>query len=251
MARNILKLIQPGHLLASTLVGATTGGGIAGLVNKKWTYKGLAAGAAFGALSSLGHSLLSGTPSTGYDTNPMSVNMADDNDAIIYLSGGGGGDWQGDANFDTTAMDKYFGRGKYKLFSHSDVDLAASYLYNLPKDVRVHIVGHSMGGPAAYLLAQAANKIERPVDTLITLDPVGRFLSSPKMGEKPENVKKWLNYYPTKRNYSVAGDYLALLGGAYDKTEGATNRSIRGRNANHAAIRASMIKGLKQEIENG
>ena len=251
MARSIIKFMQPGRLLASALVGASVGSGAAGLINSKYTYKGMAAGATLGALYSLGRSALQGTSSSGYDAEPTSINMADDNDAIIYLSGGGGGDWQGDANFDTKAMDKYFGKGKYKLFTHSDVDLAMSYLYNLPEDVRVNIIGHSLGGPAAYLLAQAANKVGKPVNTLITLDPVGKFLGSPRIGDKPQNVKRWLNYYPTKRNYSVPGDYLALLGGAYDKIEGATNRSIRGRNANHAAVRASMMKGLKTEIENG
>lgn len=251
MAKNILKFIQPGHLLASTLVGAAAGSGTAGLINSKYIKGGAATGAALGALSSLVHTTLAGTPSTDYDVDPLSVNKADDNDAIIYLSGGGGGDWQGDANFDTIAMDKYFGRGKYKIFSHSDVDLAMNYLYNLPKDVRVNIIGHSMGGPAAYLLAQAANKVGKPVNTLITLDPVGRFLNSPRIGDKPENVKRWINYYPAKRNFSAPGDYLAVLGGAYNKIDGATNRSIRGKNANHAAVRASMMEGLKKEIENG
>jgi pimeloyl-ACP methyl ester carboxylesterase len=176
-------------------------------------------GAAIGA----GASVLHGT-----EYNYQDYKMPKDKRQItIAFSGGNGGDWQ-KYNPDKAALDRQFGKGNYALFGYNDVDIARAYLHSLPGDARLRIIGHSLGGPAAYALAEYAAEIGMPVSRLDTEDPVGRYFGKTMANGKPLTTDKWFNYYPEHRSLGTlrnprGSDMAALLGGAFNRVEGATN----------------------------
>ena len=247
---SILRTLSPTQLLAASLTGAVLGG-IGGkfLKGEQGFIPGMLLGASLGFAGGTANNLLRGSQSISYDKNKDEIPYINGNNTVIAFSGGAGGDWRGKRNLDKQYLDKLLGDQNYKLFSYPDVDLAAAYLNGLPRDARVHIIGHSMGGPAAYLLALAADRMQRPVDTLITVDPVGTHLGTTKLERKPFSVAKWYNYYPSERHaFTHGGDTIAAIGGAYDKVEGAINRAIHGKNANHTDIRNSISEQLQKRI---
>lgn len=160
---------------------------------------------------------------------------------IIAFSGAAGGDWQ-DTNLDREALDKQFGKDEYAIFSYRDIKHAEEYMRRLPRGAALHIIGHSMGGPAAYALAQRAALYGHTVKRLDTLDPVGTHLGYRMDYGKPEAVVKWNNYYVAKRNPAVlaGSDHIALAGGAMDALPGADNKAVKGKYINHKTIRYAM-----------
>lgn len=90
-------------------------------------------------------------------------------------------------------MRKKYGANNYVIFRPGDVKAAVQYANKLPQGSRVFVQGHSHGGAAAAWFAQ---KYGKPIERMITYDPVGNF-GQPQ--QKPQNVKRWFN--------AVAGDY--------------------------------------------
>lgn len=228
--------VNSAHLLAGALSGT-----VFGIITDRFISKdsnglrGAAYGSAIGGLGALASDLYMGT---GYrrhrtvKTNNPEVSK----DAYIVISGGGGGDWQEGKNLDTKAMDEMLGKGRYKMFGFDELDLAVPYINSLPKDTRIHIVGHSLGGSSAYRLAQVAGLLDRKVDNLITMDPVGKNTGLKRPEGKPFNVDRWVNYYPRAVHpFGHVTDGIAMIGGSWRKVQGADNRNIDKRN--HTDIR--------------
>ena len=120
----------------------------------------------------------------------------------------------------------------------------------LSPDVKLRIIGHSMGGPAAYELAQRAMAMHRHVDELVTLDPVGTHFGMDMTGGKPPNVDEWNNYYAANRDITNRknSDMVAALGGAFDSLEGANNIPVEGDRGNHVTIRYA-IPGTNGDVK--
>lgn len=147
-------------------------------------------------------------------------------DVVIAFTGAESGAHRGekrrDNDMDVADLDRRYGRGRYALFNHNDVDEAKEFLMNLPKGSRIRIQGHSWGGQAAYRLARFASENGVPVDRLDTIDPVG-FSPEASLHGKPALVKTWDNHLPSKVRPWYWPDLLAILGHNKRELRGANN----------------------------
>lgn len=205
---------------------------------------GAIAGGILGGAGALATDLYRGS---GYTKSPMQNLPQDDNDddVFIVVTGGNGGDWQSDKNPDKQYMDKLLGKDNYSIFGFDELDLALPYINDLPKNKRVHIVGHSLGGSSAYRLSQVAGLLNRKIDTLVTLDSVGKNVGLTEPGRKPFNVENWYNYYPKDFHANQKSDYVALAGGRYEDAEGARNRGLH--KLDHVSIREAAKDAYRKE----
>ena len=83
-----------------------------------------------------------------------------------------------------------------------------------PQETRIVLVGHSWGGDTAAQVAAALGQQGRPVDTLVTVDPVGRGLSDEYFRRVRAGSREWVNI----RAYGAAWDrtdVIAVASGAY------------------------------------
>ena len=205
------------------------------VINKLGLSSSMLLGAAIGGTVATGLNMLNGS---GYSYNTYKV-PHDGKQVIIAFSGANGGNWL-KHNKDVRALDAQFGRGNYALFAKDDVDLALAYLKSLDKDTPVRIVGHSLGGPAAYRLAQLAAEHGISVDRLDTQDPVGRLFGSTMNEGKPVTTKSWNNYVPTTTALTQKSDIVAVVGGRIGEADGARNHMIEGPMSSHVNIRYAM-----------
>jgi hypothetical protein len=96
-------------------------------------------------------------------------------------------------------------------YKWAEVDEVVSDINKIRPEDKVIIMGHSAGGGAA---VEAASRVSRPIEKLITLDPVQMSLKE-KVKEwtgnlkKPDNVKVWENHIP--ENYDEPGWSNALV----------------------------------------
>lgn len=118
----------------------------------------------------------------------------------------------------------------YHVIPFDELDSVANEIDKLPKDQSVTIVGHSAGGGGAYNLA---GKVTRPIDRLVTVDPVqtnlAKFVRDWVSGfKKPDNVKLWENYAPTSLKIrSRANAYVRYLLTRLDDYRLQADRNIR------------------------
>ena len=147
-------------------------------------------------------------------------------DIVIAFTGAESGAHRGrknrDNDMDVADLDRRYGRGRYALFNHNDVDEAKEFLLNLPPGCRIRIQGHSWGGQAAYKLARFASENGVPIDRLDTIDPVG-FDPESSIHGKPDLVKTWDNHLPSKVRPWYWPDLLGMLGHNKREIRGANN----------------------------
>ncbi len=96
-----------------------------------------------------------------------------------------------------------------------------------PPETRIVLVGHSWGGDTAAQVAAALGRQGRPVDTLITVDPVGRGLSESFYRRVRTGSREWVNIRAHGADSRNPSDDVAWLGGAYgDGPRGHATRHI-------------------------
>jgi pimeloyl-ACP methyl ester carboxylesterase len=108
----------------------------------------------------------------------------------------------------------------------------ASFINSQPASEPINIVGHSYGANTA---AQVAGVVNRPVDLLITIDPVG-YSSA---GNFVANVSNWINVTaaPNSTNFS---DIIASVGGKGGNLPVNEATSTYSLNTNHANFSTMM-----------
>ena len=84
-----------------------------------------------------------------------------------------------------------------------------------PAGTRIVLVGHSWGGDTAAQAAAALAAQGRPVDTLVTVDPVGRGLSEGFMRRVRAGSREWINIRATGGGWFDQSNIIAALGGPY------------------------------------
>lgn len=84
-----------------------------------------------------------------------------------------------------------------------------------PQETRIVLVGHSWGGDAAAQVAAALGQEGRPVDTLITVDPVGRGVSEGFLQRVRAGSREWVNIRAHGVYTRDRSDSIAALGGPY------------------------------------
>jgi len=147
---------------------------------------------------------------------------------LVFFVGGGGDAKSGIvAGFeDSLAVRTELGHRRTSYFAN---DQRAAFLARIaaePQETRIVLVGHSWGGDTAARAAAALGQQGRPVDTLVTVDPVGRGLSDDYFRRVRAGSREWVNI----RAYGAAWDrtdVIAVAGGAYaDGPRGYATRHV-------------------------
>lgn len=136
------------------------------------------------------------------------------------------------------------GKPGYHVIPFDELDSAAKEIDKIPKEQSVTIVGHSAGGGGAYNLA---GRVTRPIDRLVTVDPVqtnlAKFVRDWATGfKKPKNVKVWENYAPASLKIrSRANAYVRYLLTRLDDYRLGADRNIRIDDEDHS-MRSSGLR---------
>jgi pimeloyl-ACP methyl ester carboxylesterase len=119
------------------------------------------------------------------------------------------------------------GHRRSAYFSNTAMDEIMARITAEPQETRIVLVGHSWGGDTAAQVAAALGQQGRPVDTLITVDPVGRGVSEGFLGRVRAGSREWVNIRAHGAAVRDTSDSIAALGGRYgDRPRGHATRHI-------------------------
>ncbi len=146
---------------------------------------------------------------------------------VIFVGGGGDSKSGIVAGFeDSLAVRAELGHRRTAYFTNDQQDAIMTRIAAEPQETRIVLVGHSWGGDTAAQVAAALGLQGRPVDTLVTVDPVGRGLSDDYFQRVRAGSREWVNI----RAFGAAWDrtdIVAAVGGAYaDGPRGHATRHI-------------------------
>ena len=187
-----------------------------------------------------------GPMTTSYDVSRYKPGEA--GDYIIAFGGAGSGSESED--FETLGA-QYGGMGNIARFTWKQIPEAVKYARSLPKGSRLYVVGHSMGGDAAYRFADELGRMGGVIAGMDVRDPVridGRLKGIvqkilPGVDSRrpaPRNVSRGVNTYnsgwfhnvnPFKWDDFTLGDVVSMFGGRYNdlKNPGDNWVNVKGR----------------------
>ncbi|TDH61539.1 hypothetical protein E2C06_16435 [Dankookia rubra] len=86
-----------------------------------------------------------------------------------------------------------------------------------PPSRPIRLVGHSWGGNAAAKVAATLGRQGRPVDLLITIDPVTRGIGPAFLAQVKAGARRWINVQAGGAAGFDYSDLIAAIGGPYGK----------------------------------
>jgi pimeloyl-ACP methyl ester carboxylesterase len=101
--------------------------------------------------------------------------------------------------------------------SHDQPARVRSLIQAVPAGTRIVLVGHSWGADTAAQIVDRMGREGRPVDMLVTIDPVGRGLSEDFFGRVRAGAREWINVNAADGNPSNPSNQIAELGGQYGR----------------------------------
>ncbi len=102
-----------------------------------------------------------------------------------------------------------------RYFSHDDGRAIRTFIDSLPQGTRVSLVGHSWGGDTAARVAAALGAAGRKVDTLVTVDPVGRGIGAGFFERVKAGAIHWVNVNAVGTGRTNLPGLIAGLGNDY------------------------------------
>ncbi|MBW6398701.1 alpha/beta hydrolase [Roseomonas sp. HJA6] len=99
--------------------------------------------------------------------------------------------------------------------SHDQPARIRSLIETAAPGTRVVVVGHSWGADTAAQIVDRLAREGRPIDMLVTVDPVGPFLSDDFFRRVRAGAREWINVNAADRNPSNPSNQIAELGGQY------------------------------------
>jgi len=146
---------------------------------------------------------------------------------VIFVGGGGDAKSGIVAGFeDSVAVRTELGHPRTAYFVNEQRAPIMARIAAEPKETRIVLVGHRWGGDTAARAAAALGQQGRPVDTLVTVNPVGRGLSDDYFRRVRAGSREWVNI----RAYGAAWDrtdVITVAGGAYaDGPRGYATRHV-------------------------
>jgi hypothetical protein len=102
-----------------------------------------------------------------------------------------------------------------KYYSHQDAEIIATDILAQPPGTRIVLVGHSWGGDTAAGVAARLGVEGRPVDMLVTVDPVGNGTSEDFFTRVRAGSREWINVQATGGNWYDGDNLIARLGNRY------------------------------------
>lgn len=188
---------------------------------------GLGVGGLGFGLGYAGRALYDSLRGTTYDTDKYDIAGVKPTDTVVIgMSGATGGPG---GPVDKT-LNKLYGAGNVAMFNWRSRDKLVKFLKNLPKETRVIAHGHSYGGSS---ITNAVAESGKPIDTLITYDPVSW---TERHDKRPANVRRWLNVLPIDTRADIANNWIAHIGGRWDKQRGADRNLYIGKGLGHASV---------------
>jgi hypothetical protein len=135
---------------------------------------------------------------------------------VAFVGGGGDAKFRNVRRvFDEAQVLGTLGERQIAYFSHTEGDRLASTIRALPVGTRVVVVGHSWGGDTAAQAVAALGAEGRPVATLVTVDPVGRFTSRGFFERVRAGTDDWTNIQATGGGTWERSNAVAALGRPY------------------------------------
>ena len=112
-------------------------------------------------------------------------------------------------------MERELGTRNNEYFAHDERDRILQRIAAQPEGTRIVLVGHSWGGDQAAQIAARLGTEGRPVDLLVTVDPVGSGLSEGFMRRVRSGAREWINIRATGGPWDEESNLIARLGGRY------------------------------------
>jgi len=147
---------------------------------------------------------------------------------VIFVGGGGDSKYRNVYDFQSSSdVMRDLGHRQSAYFGHDEVSAIMTRIANEPQETRIVLVGHSWGGDTAAQIAATLGQRGRPVDTLITVDPIGRGLSDGFFQRIRAGSREWVNIRAHGSATSDFSDFVAAVGGTYgDGPRGYATRHI-------------------------
>jgi pimeloyl-ACP methyl ester carboxylesterase len=138
-------------------------------------------------------------------------------DTLITFIGGAGGAKSGIVRNYTAllAPDRRIGHRDVEYYTWDERERVLARIAATPLETRTVLVGHSWGGDTAAQVAAALGQRGRPVDTLVTVDPVGRWLSEEFFRRVGAGSIEWVNIRAHGATTTDPSDTIAMIGGSY------------------------------------
>jgi pimeloyl-ACP methyl ester carboxylesterase len=133
---------------------------------------------------------------------------------VIFVGGGGDSKTsivEGFAKSDGIKAE--LGNRRIEYFTHDQAAAIMAMIAAQPRGTRIVLVGHSWGGDTVAQITAALGRQGRPVDTLITVDPVGRGLSDEFFRRVRAGSREWVNI--RAGGAGSPSDVIAAVGGTY------------------------------------
>jgi pimeloyl-ACP methyl ester carboxylesterase len=93
---------------------------------------------------------------------------------------------------------------------------AEVFIRSQPEGTRIRLVGHSYGGDTAAQIAARLGAAGRPLDMLVTVDPVGRGTSTGFFERVHQGTRRWINVNATGESSFQRSNIWAGFGGSWD-----------------------------------
>lgn len=135
---------------------------------------------------------------------------------VIFVGGGGDAKYRNVRDFQSSRdVIGALGQRESAYFGHDEGAAIVARIANEPQETRIVLVGHSWGGDTAAQIAAALGQRGRPVDTLVTVDPVGVGLSDDFFRRVRGGSREWVNIRASGGANSDFSDFVAAVGGRY------------------------------------
>lgn len=101
-------------------------------------------------------------------------------------------------------------------FAWDEGPQAEAFIRSQPEGTRIRLVGHSHGGDTAAQIAARLGAAGRPLDMLVTVDPVGRGTSTDFFQRVRQGARRWINVNATGGSSFQRSNIWAGLGGSWN-----------------------------------
>jgi pimeloyl-ACP methyl ester carboxylesterase len=133
---------------------------------------------------------------------------------VAYIGGGGDGQ-TGIVAGERNRSGDDLGQRDSRYYSHQDADRVIADLLQQPAGTRLVVIGHSWGGDTALQVANRLAQQGRRVDTLVTIDPVGRGVTDGFLARARASTGEWINVRATGGSLFEWDNVVARIGSRY------------------------------------
>jgi pimeloyl-ACP methyl ester carboxylesterase len=134
-----------------------------------------------------------------------------------------------------------FGSRRADAFEHFERDRLMAEIARQPAGTRIVLIGHSWGADTAAQVAATLGQQGRPIDTLVTVDAVGRGLSDDFFGRVSAGTGRWINIHAVGGGALALPNVIARIGGPYGDRPAAFATEHLRLPYDHAAFQSMLI----------